>query len=319
MRIIAGQNAYANLKNSIRRKTVSMPAKNTSEQFDGVGYLPTITPKFKIPKGSKIFTIGSCFAREIEGRVSNEYKMCISDFKLPEHPFKTYHWGTLPVSHLLNEYNLGTIHQRIDSACNNTEIAGGLVERYGEFKDLLLHIWAEPKSKDVINSFRTLINEFYTNIKTADVIVITLGLIECWYDTVDCIYLNTAPSQSDINNEPSRYHFCELSYEDTTSLLNKCISQINKNNPNTKILLTVSPVPLEATFSGNNCIMASFSAKAILRASINHVVDIYDNVDYFPSYEIVQSRGCAGFTEDNTHVNSESVDAVFKVFNNYFD
>ena len=319
MKITTGSQAFLNLKNGVRNKTVSMPSKNTSEQYDGVGYLPTINPKFKIPKGSKIFTIGSCFAREIEDRISNEYDMCIRNFTLPEHPFKTYHWGTLPVSHLLNEYNLGTIHQRIVNACNDSKIEGGLVQRDGEFKDLLLHIWAEPKSKNIIDNFRFLINEYYSNIKSADVIVITLGLIECWYDTVDCIYLNTAPSQSDITNEPSRYHFCELSYEDTSNLLNKCVAQINKNNPRAKILLTVSPVPLEATFSGSNCIVASFNAKAILRASINYVTDIYDNVDYFPSYEIVQSRGCQGFTEDNTHVNQESINAVFKVFDNYFN
>jgi hypothetical protein len=54
-----------------------------------------------------------------------------------------------------------------------------------------------------------------------------------------------------------------------------------------KILLTVSPVPLTATASGRHVLLATTNSKAILRAVASELQRRHENIDYFPSFEII--------------------------------
>ena len=54
-----------------------------------------------------------------------------------------------------------------------------------------------------------------------------------------------------------------------------------------KILLTVSPVPLTATASGRHVLLAMTNSKVILRAVASELQQRYGNIDYFPSFEII--------------------------------
>jgi hypothetical protein len=81
-------------------------------------------------------------------------------------------------------------------------------------------------------------------------------------------------------------------------------------------LLTVSPVPLTATNSGNHVLVATMESKSILRAVAGKVAREIENSSYFPSYEIINAPPYrASFFEPNMRsVTLHGVDQVMKTF-----
>jgi GSCFA family len=77
----------------------------------------------------------------------------------------------------------------------------------------------------------------------------------------------------------------------------------------TKIILTVSPVPLQATFTASDCIVANEVSKSALRVAAEQLAK-HPSVDYFPSYEIVRSGGLPSYYRDFVHVKGPVVDRV---------
>ncbi len=61
-------------------------------------------------------------------------------------------------------------------------------------------------------------------------------------------------------------------------------------NPDARFLVTVSPVPLTATASGEHVEVATCYSKAVLRAACGMLVARHPDVDYFPSFEIITSQ-----------------------------
>ncbi len=58
-------------------------------------------------------------------------------------------------------------------------------------------------------------------------------------------------------------------------------------NPRLNVLLTVSPVPLTATASGQHVLSATSQSKALLRAVAAEITQDFDRTDYFPSFELI--------------------------------
>ena len=70
-------------------------------------------------------------------------------------------------------------------------------------------------------------------------------------------------------------------------------------------MLTVSPVTLEATATDNDVVVANLESKSLLRAVAGQVSREFDNVHYFPSYELAMYYDI--FEEDGRHVTREAV------------
>jgi hypothetical protein len=87
-------------------------------------------------------------------------------------------------------------------------------------------------------------------------------------------------------------------------------------NPMIKIILTVSPVPLAATHSGKHVLTATFSSKSKLRAAAEVISNSEKNVDYFPSFEIIQGLAQSGryFEHNLREVRANGVDHVMRIF-----
>jgi hypothetical protein len=77
-----------------------------------------------------------------------------------------------------------------------------------------------------------------------------------------------------------------------------------------KILLTVSPVPLETTYSGKDCAVANTYSKSVLVVAANNISQLCPEVDYFPGYEIVMSAGLEYYDSDFVHVRDDVVEMV---------
>jgi hypothetical protein len=83
-----------------------------------------------------------------------------------------------------------------------------------------------------------------------------------------------------------------------------------------RFLLTVSPVPLTATASGEHVLSATTYSKSVLRAVAGQLFSERENVDYFPSYEIITGSlsGAKYFEPNLRSVRAEGVEAAMNTF-----
>lgn len=117
--------------------------------------------------------------------------------------------------------------------------------------------------------------------------------------------------------DPEKHVFRNQDYNRIRKSLVSAIRKIRsarQTGPN--FLLTVSPVPLTATNSGNHVLVATMESKSTLRAVAGNVSSNLSRVSYFPSYEIINSAPFRGtFFEPNMRsVNPHGVDHVMKTF-----
>src|SRR5581483_11939337 len=252
-----------------------------------------IRPGFTFDRGSRIFTIGSCFARNIEEHLTG-YDLPTLRFAVPKDE-----WPNRP-NGLLNEHNVGTIAQRIERA-----IAGEpapedtVVQTARGFEDLLVVAGADA-SRDRTFERRREIDEVYTELARSDVVLVTLGMIEAWVDNRSGTYLNRLPPTRKIRKTPRRYSVEIMDVRKAQALLEPSVRLLTDRG--IKVILLVSAVPLRATFSGDDVVVANSYSKVVLRVCAQRVAATLPGVDYFPAYEIVTSGGLGSYEEDQRHV-----------------
>lgn len=87
---------------------------------------------------------------------------------------------------------------------------------------------------------------------------------------------------------------------------------------NKKIILTVSSVPIQVTFTQNDCVVANEFSKSVLRVRVELLSQKFKNVDYFPSYEIVKTVGLEAYINDNVHVRDDIVKKITEYMINIY-
>jgi hypothetical protein len=87
-------------------------------------------------------------------------------------------------------------------------------------------------------------------------------------------------------------------------------------NRQLQVLLTVSPVPLTATASGQHVLTATSHSKSLLRAVASELTQSQVRVDYFPSYEMITHPAYHGrfFAPNLRSVLQDGVDHVMAQF-----
>jgi hypothetical protein len=125
----------------------------------------------------------------------------------------------------------------------------------------------------------------------ADVFILTFGLSEIWYDEpTGEVFWRAVPAGK---FDPNRHKFRIASYEETLAGLRRIHTLIRKHRANVKIIVTLSPIGLAATFRDESCIAANAVSKATLRAAIDALYREVRPIDpdffYFPSYEVVSA------------------------------
>lgn len=151
--------------------------------------------------------------------------------------------------------------------------------------------------------------------------VITLGLSEIWYDEISGdVFWRAVPMEY---YDPSRHKFRVATFAETKQNIATIYRLIRKYVPEAKVLFTLSPVPLAATFRNVSCLTANSASKSILRAALDEMIrDHEDNLNktlfYFPSYEIVNELFSDRFQEDGRHPYQEIIDSIMAIFDAYF-
>jgi len=280
---------------------------------------PAFTPEFTIDRKSKIFPIGSCFARNIE-----EYLVALK-LNVPTFYFKApkEEWSGRP-SGILNKYSPTAIRQAIEWAANiykrddvmrETDLHALSLEVKGEkVIDMQLASFS-PVSRQRHFERRKQIYELYRHLFSSDVVTITLGMTETWKDKTTGTYLDAAPMTREMLAEKDRFCFENLSSDRVAEELNRAISLVTHINPAAKFIITTSPVPMIRTFSHYSQTTANTYSKSTLRSACDLVLAKHPKelITYFPSYEIVSgSRSWDFWQKDLQHIKSGGVAQLVK-------
>lgn len=153
----------------------------------------------------------------------------------------------------------------------------------------------------------------------ADVFVITVGLSEVWYDKVTGeIFTKGVPRAA---YDPERHGFRNTTVQENLDNLRTVYATLRKHRPDAKVIFTLSPVPLVATFRPVSCITANAVSKATLRVAVDELVRELaadGAIHYWPSYEIVTEAFTGAFGSDNRHVKTEILDFIMTCFERFY-
>lgn len=150
-----------------------------------------------------------------------------------------------------------------------------------------------------------------------EVFVITLGLSEVWFDEdTGGIFWRAVPTRF---YDPARHKFRVCSLDETKQSIARICELIFKHIPAAKVVFTLSPIPLAATFRAVSCLTANSVSKSILRAALDEFYRensglINRGLFYFPSYEIITELFPNKYKEDNRHPHDEIVEFIMKLF-----
>jgi hypothetical protein len=284
------------------RSARNFPDINDSRLNFGLLF-PSFKPKFEISfSGCMIFTMGSCFARNIEEvLIPRGVDLPTMAFSVPKTEWPARSNG------LLNEYNPGTMCQRILFALRQKDYPPETIVPVGELYTDLLLPGGSPVTFERAIARRNEITSVYEKLPRSELLIITLGLTEAWFDNDTKLYLNQMPPHAFAARHKGRFEFRRLDVFDCMPMLEEALDAVTKAGP--KVLLTVSPVPLPTTFSGMDCVVANEFSKSVLRVAAERLAT-RPTIDYFPSYEIVRSGGLASYIDDCIHVKNEVVERV---------
>jgi len=152
----------------------------------------------------------------------------------------------------------------------------------------------------------------------AEVFIITLGLSEIWYDEpTGHVFWRAVPKE---NFDPARHKFRVASPAENTENLKAIHAVIRKHRPDARIVFTLSPIPLLATFRPISCMVANSVSKANLRCAVDSLMTEANDprLFYFPSYEIVTNCFSRPFIYDRRHVFLHILDLNMRLFERYY-
>jgi hypothetical protein len=159
----------------------------------------------------------------------------------------------------------------------------------------------------------------FSRLRSADIVILTLGLVETWFDRKCGYYLNAAPPFRLTDQAKDRFNLEVSNYVTVLDQLGKIFRLLRKINNAAKILITVSPVPMNTTFTGRDVLLANTYSKSTLCAAAQDFISSEHDADYFPSYEIITlSERSAAYKADCLHASDHAVGSVVSAFISHY-
>ncbi len=153
--------------------------------------------------------------------------------------------------------------------------------------------------------------------ETLDVFVLTLGLTEGWRWRADGAALPLAPGVAGGTFDPDLYECVNAGAGEVLGDLDGFLDRLWSVNPRARVIFTVSPVPMIATYMDRHVMESNSYSKSVLRVAAGEVVGRGDpRAVYFPAYDIVTSNVNAGryYNEDQRTINDAGVRHVMRLF-----
>jgi hypothetical protein len=284
---------------------------------------PVVDVPFTIGTHDKVATAGSCFAQHI-GRYMRESGL---------NYYVTETANPIAQPEVALKMGYGVFSARYGNIYTSRQLLQLLRRAFGRFTPKE-DAWVESTTK-IIDPFRPNIQpdgfgsmlEYRTDrenhlhhvreaFENLDVLVFTLGLTECWQSREDGAVFPICPGVLGGAFDRKRHEFLNLDVDEIVADMSAFIAELRAVNPEARLILTVSPVPLIATAEPRHVLVSTVYSKSVLRVACDKLVKACKGVAYFPSYEIV--TGAFGktsyFAEDCRTVTEDGVAHVMDVF-----
>lgn len=279
-------------------------------------------PKFNIKKSDRIATFGSCFAQYIGNALDSKGYCWLRTEKPPvglsSKSCERYNYDRFS-ARTGNIYTATLLKQWTSWAIGDTEVPDEVWKDGNRFFDPMRPT-VEPNgfnsADEVRLSLAETISAFRESIRRADYFVFTLGLTESWVNVEGGYEYPMCPGTAAGEYNPDNHKFVDLQFQEIISSLNEAVKMMRSINPELKFILTVSPVPLTATYTNKHVVVATMAAKSKLRAVASQLSENRRYIDYFPSYEFINSPVYKGafFNPNQRSVNQHGVQFVMENF-----
>lgn len=276
----------------------------------------------KLKKTDVVGTAGSCFAQHIARHLRAEgfnfFDAEPAPSLLPAEKHAAYGYGLFSARYG-NIYTSSQLAQLIRRVYRTFVPAERVWRHEGRFYDPFRPS-IEPNGfaseAEALASQESHIHAVRRMVKKLDVFVFTLGLTETWRSKVDGAVYPTCPGVIAGTYDPDKYEFINLDFPTVLRDMQFAINHFTRVNPDIRFVLTVSPIPLTATASGEHALPATTYSKSVLRAVAGTLTSTFPHVDYFPSYEIISAPVFGGrfFEANQRSVTPEGVEFVMQTF-----
>lgn len=244
---------------------------------------------WKIDYGSRILSMGSCFAERIGQRLSD------SRFRIQINPMGIV-FNPLSLTKLLHF-----------AASEDYSATEDLIFNQGRWHAFDFHSsLSDPEEEMAEAAIRSSIAFTHRYLADADVLMLTLGTAYAY---------RLKESGAVVNNchkvPAARFEKVLLGVDECVNALLASIQVLRARNPRLKVLLTVSPVRhIKDGLAENNL------SKSILRLVCHQVESALKEVTYFPSLEILQDdlRDYRFYQDDLIHPNSFAEQYIWEKF-----
>lgn len=259
-----------------------------------------------VGRDTPITSLGSCFADHIRMHLKDRgFNYVLTE---PNDAGASANWGRV--------YNPLAMRQVFDYCTNPTWAP---TERWwrddqGKIHDPYRAVPAYPDEAAAAHDFarhQALARQVF---EAAEVVVLTYGLVEVWESALDGTVFQSRP----IGFDPSRHRFRTLDYPECLAAIEAACAGVRRINSRTDLILTVSPVPLRATFRPDVApVTANAYSKAVLLAAVQTACARTPGAHYFPSYEVVTECVAEPFGPDGG-IPSHVVGLVMDLFERSF-
>jgi len=287
--------------------------------FDPVGEV-----SFTIERDDRIATLGSCFAQHVAASIrASGYRYLVTE-TAPEGSSaeKKESYGLFSARYG-NVYTVAQAAQLLERAFDEVTFDDAAWQRDDRWYDAFRPT-AEPGgfgSLAELEADRAVhlaaVRALFT---TADVVVFTLGLTEGWRSRATDAVFPIAPGVVASRFDETEHEFINYDYPQVRADLDRFIARLREVNPGVRVILTVSPVPLSATFEKRNVWVSTTYSKAVLVAVAQDAARAHELVDYFPSFEVITSPLNAGtyYDDDLRSVRPIGVQHVMRLFGAHY-
>ena len=277
-------------------------------------------PETEVPRLDKhtaIASMGSCFAREIKDVLMREGCNYLEE---ETHRPETMH-ASAAWERMYNTFSMRQVFEYTFESFNPTR-RWWIAPESGLVQDPYRRIILYNDLDEAIAEFKRHQECSRRVLESAEVLILTVGLTEIWADMEDdsVICLPSGPYVVE-GGDMSGYEFRVSRYQENLGNLERIHAVMKVHNPDCRLIVTVSPVHLWATFRRDaDVISASCNSKSTLRAVLDEFSARHENVHYFPAYEMATIfrplMGQSIFTRgrENFHVNKDVVDFIMKHF-----
>lgn len=280
---------------------------------------PILETKFRFDIDKKFASAGSCFAQQLSTCLKevgvNYITKESSHSLLNDSEADLYNYNTFSARYG-NIYTVSQLKQLFQRAFNDSICTSHILTSDNSFIDAY-RPRIQPNgfsSREELELDRKFHYKAVRSVfEELDVFIFTLGLTEAWRSSIDNDTFPVCPLVVTESVSKKDYYLHNFSLDEIERDLTEFVELLAEVNNSAKIILSVSPVPLVATGNRQHILVSNCFSKSLLRVAAGNVSSRFSNVDYFPSFEIINT--IPGYFSSNLRtVTRKGINHVMKVF-----